>query len=109
MGIADGLSRLPTPLMQQPFIEDSKSLQPHPIFSRIATSGQQALDIRTPTTTQLAIGFRNGSSLGLQRTFKNKRTIKVENRGGKVGTGRGGVGESRVVVLLGWVSDRGEV
>ena len=38
MGIADGLSRLPTTLMQRAFIEDSEGPRPHPAVSSFIAS-----------------------------------------------------------------------
>ena len=57
MGIADGLSRLPTALMQQAFAEDSEGLRPHPVACTIITAGQPGIDVKIPVTAQFAISF----------------------------------------------------
>ena len=64
MGIADGLSRLPSALMQQAFIEDSDG--PQPRWATVIASGQHGIDVQVPATaifatkTRLEIGLTKG-------------------------------------------------
>ena len=101
MGIADGLSRLPTTLMQQAFIEDSEGPRPCPMGSSIVSSGQPGIDIKTPTTARLAVSLRAGLGLGFQRMLRNINTIKVKKHGGKVEQRKGDGRESGVANVLG--------
>ena len=101
MGIADGLSRLPTTLMQQAFIEDSEGPRPCPMGSSIVSSGQPGIDIKTPTTARLAVSLRAGLGLGFQKMLRNINTIKVKKHGGKVERRKGDGRESGVANVLG--------
>ena len=70
MGIADGLSRLPSRLMQKSFTEDSDGLRPEP---SITTCGQAGVDIIVPVSSQLAVDWRLGRGLVSQPIQKNKK------------------------------------
>ena len=61
MGIADGLSRLPTHLMQRAFAEDSDGLRPRP---SLFTRAQAVVDIVVRVNSQLAGHWRLGNDLG---------------------------------------------
>ena len=101
MGIADGLSRLPTTLMQRAFIEDSEGPRPHPMASGLVTSGQPGIDIRTPMTARLAVSLRIGLGLGFRRILESINTIKVKKHGGKAEHGEGSRGECGAAAVLG--------
>lgn len=60
MGIADGLSRLPSQLMQRPFAEISDDLHPKP---SIITCGQLIFDILVPVNSQPAANWRRGGTI----------------------------------------------
>jgi transposase InsO family protein len=93
MGIADGLSRLPSALMQKPFVEDSDGLRPRP---GIVSAGQSGIDIAVPVTAMIARYLRT--------TRATKAKEKVENHGGKGRIREGREGERggvAVFVLLG--------
>ena len=54
LGIANGLSRLPTNLMQRHFAEDSEGLWPRPA---IIACGQAGIYIKVPVNAHLAIAY----------------------------------------------------
>ena len=56
MGIADGLSRLPTKLMQRHFAEDSEGLRPSP---GVVVSTQAGIDLVVPVNARLAVIYRS--------------------------------------------------
>ena len=62
MGLADGLSRLPSCLIQRSFVKDSYGLLPSP---SIKLCGQAGIDIETPCNVSFAVNWRAGR--GLQR------------------------------------------
>lgn len=60
MGIADGLSRLPTHLMQRHFAEGSEGIWPRPV---ITLSGQTGINIEVPVNAQRAMVYRCGRAV----------------------------------------------
>ena len=94
MGIADGLSRLPSRLMQLPFAEDSDGLRPKP---SIVTCGQAIIDIVVPVNSQLATNWRRGGTI--------KGLSGCENGGGGAGEEERGTG---VAIVSSGVEENGE-
>ena len=91
MGIADGLSRLPSRLMQRSFVEDSDGLRPSP---GITVCGQAGIDIETPCNASFAVSWRAGG--GLRRLAgggKEPGSGVGIVLGEEIGTG--GVGDAR--------------
>lgn len=84
MGIADGLSRLPTHLIQNHFAEDSEGIRPQPA---ITTSGQAGIDLEVPANAHLAVVYRRCRK-GVVAN-KDARIMEV-----------GGAGGAGVAVLL---------
>lgn len=94
MGIADGLSRLPSALMQRAFIEDSDG--PRPQWAAVIASGQHGINVRVPTTAVFATKARLGIGLlkGKRGTWQNGKY-----HGGDVGEDAMDGGGDRVGVV----------
>lgn len=92
MGIADGLSLLPTSLMQRAFVEDSGGLWPHLTACGTITAGHLGIDSKTLATAQLAISFRNALHPWLQRAAIGRQKPQGKNHGAIKGAEREGCG-----------------
>ena len=89
MGIADGLSRLPTALMQRPFAVDSNGLRPAPV---IVMAQQQGISLSVWPTASLAISLRYDRGFwGAWGSGEARVGMLVEQEAGRGGFGTEGL------------------